>query len=211
MLEAINLECVRGEQQLFAGLNMTLEPGQLLHVSGKNGSGKTSFLRILCGLHKPYSGSVQWRGRLISSYTDEFNRDLCYIGHLSGVKEELSPMENLLIASSLAGMKPGTARLLQSLDDFGILDRAELPVRYLSQGQKRRVALARLALCSTSPLWILDEPFNALDKAAVSRLRSLLAAHVLGGGMVVLTTHLEIAIDGAEPQHIDLDRPRELS
>ncbi len=209
MLEALNIECVRGERQLFSGLSFAVTKGQLVHVSGTNGSGKTSLLRILCGLHAPYSGSVSWKGTPIASVAEEFHRNLCYIGHLSGVKDELTPLENLAISSTLAGTHIDPGHLLASLEQFGIAHCADLPARYLSQGQRRRVALARLALAHASPLWVLDEPFNALDTAAVAQLRQLLAEHVREGGMIVLTTHLDVAIEGVDPQHLNLDRQRE--
>ena len=207
MLEALNIECVRGERQLFTDLSFTVSTGQLLHVSGVNGSGKTSLLRILCGLHTPYAGSVRWKGRPISSLDEDYHRNLAYVGHLNGVKDELTPLENLAIATTLtlADRPVDTDRLLAALDTFGVSACADLPVRYLSQGQRRRVSLARLALSSSMPLWILDEPFNALDAAAVAQLRQLLAVHVGAGGMVVLTTHLDVAIEGVALQHLNLD------
>ena len=207
MLEALNIECVRGERQLFTDLSFTVSTGQLLHVSGVNGSGKTSLLRILCGLHTPYAGSVRWKGRPISSLDEDYHRNLAYVGHLNGVKDELTPLENLAIATTLtlADRPVDTDRLLAALDTFGVSACADLPVRYLSQGQRRRVSLARLALSSSMPLWILDEPFNALDAAAVAQLRQLLVVHVGAGGMVVLTTHLDVAIEGVALQHLNLD------
>ncbi len=205
MLEALRIECVRGERRLFHDLSFSVGRGQLVHVSGTNGRGKTSLLRILCGLHTPYSGSVHWKGSPIGSTAEEFHRDLCYVGHLNGMKEELTPLENLVISTTLAGARANETLLLAALDTFGIEDCADLPVRHLSQGQRRRVALARLALASASPLWILDEPFNALDSAAVVKLQRLLAKHVQAGGMIVMTTHLDLAIEGVEPLHLNLD------
>lgn len=208
MLEGLELECVRGERRLFSGLSFTLSAGQLLHLSGENGSGKTSLMRILCGLHTPHAGAVRWKGRPIASLDQNYHRDLAYIGHLNGIKDDLTPLENLAVAATLAGMTVGADRLLGALFTFGVSACADLPLRYLSQGQRRRVALARLALSQTRPLWVLDEPFNALDSAAVTQLRNLLAAHVGAGGMVVLTTHFDLALKGVQTRGLDLDHHR---
>ncbi len=205
MLEALDLECVRGERRLFSGLSFTVSSGQLVHLSGENGSGKTSLMRILCGLHTPYNGSVRWKGRPIASLDEDYHRDLVYVGHLNGIKDELTPLENLAIATTLSGISADADRRFDALSAFGVAACADLPVRYLSQGQRRRVALSRLALADDRPLWILDEPFNALDSAAVAQLRQLLSAHVGGGGMVVLTTHLDLAVEGVETQGLNLD------
>jgi heme exporter protein A len=205
MLEALDLECVRGERRLFSGLSFTVSAGQLVHLSGENGSGKTSLMRILCGLHTPYSGSVRWKGRPVASLDEDYHRDLVYVGHLNGIKDELTPLENLAIATTLSGISADAGRRFDALSAFGVSACADLPVRYLSQGQRRRVALSRLALSDDRPLWILDEPFNALDSAAVAQLRQLLAAHVGGGGMVVLTTHLDLAVEGVETHGLNLD------
>jgi heme exporter protein A len=206
MLEARDLECVRGERQLFTGLSFVVAPGQFVHLSGQNGSGKTSLLRMLCGLHSASAGSVLWKGRSVASVRDEYNRELAFVGHLNGAKDELTPLENLAIAATLAGIDAAPGQLLDALDAFGIASCADQPVRYLSQGQRRRVSLARLGLSARVPLWILDEPFNALDATAVARFQRLLAAHVSSGGMVILTSHLELAIDGIEVRRLDLDR-----
>ncbi len=208
MLEADNLECVRGERRLFSGLSFGIGPGELVHLSGENGSGKTSLLRILCGLHTPSAGTVRWRGRSITATDDEYHRELVFIGHLNGIKDELTPLENLAIADTLAGAAPDEGQLLGALGSCGVAACADLPARHLSQGQRRRVALARLALSEATPLWILDEPFNALDTAAVAQVQALLVKHVLTGGMVILTSHLELAIDGARVRQIDLDQQR---
>jgi heme exporter protein A len=206
MLEALNLECVRGDRQLFARLSFGVHPGQIVHLSGENGSGKTSLLRILCGLHTPSAGAVHWHGRPIDSIRDEYHRDLVFVGHLNGVKDELTPLENLAITGALSGAAVSPDKLLEALRTFGVAACADLPVRYLSQGQRRRASLARLALSAAVPLWILDEPFNALDAAAVSRLQRLLSAQAASGGMVILTSHLDLAIDGIAVQRLALDR-----
>lgn len=205
MLEALSVGCARGERRLFSGIGFTLAAGQLLRVAGANGSGKTSLLRILCGLLTPAEGEVRWNSATIGSQRDEYHRSLVYIGHLNGLKDELSPLENLEVAATLVGLPAGLEARLAALDAFGLAPSADAAVRYLSQGQRRRVALARLALSAAVPLWILDEPFTALDTHAVSRLEGLIAGHLRSGGMVVLTTHMEVSIAAAEVLRVDLD------
>lgn len=205
MLEALSVGCVRGERRLFSGIGFTLAAGQLLRVSGANGSGKTSLLRILCGLLTPAEGEVRWNSAAIGSQRDDYHRSLSYIGHLNGLKDELNPLENLEIGATLAGIPAGLEARIAALDAFGLASSAYAPVRYLSQGQRRRVALARLALSAAVPLWILDEPFTALDAHAVARLEGLVAGHVRSGGMVVLTTHMEVSIAATDVLRIDLD------
>jgi heme exporter protein A len=203
VLEALSVGCVRGERRLFSGVGFTLAPGRLMRVAGANGSGKTSLLRILCGLLTPDEGEVRWNSAAIGSQRDDYHRSLAYIGHLNGLKDELSPLENLEIGATLAGNPAGPDARIAALDAFGLASSADAAVRHLSQGQRRRVALARLALSAAVPLWILDEPFTALDAQAVKRLGDLIAAHVRTGGMVVLTTHMEVPI--AADDVLDLD------
>ena len=205
MLEALSVGCVRGERRLFSGVGFTLAAGQLLRVSGANGSGKTSLLRILCGLLTPDQGEVRWNSGTIGPQREEYHRSLAYIGHLNGLKDELSALENLEVAASLAGIPAGLEARSAALDAFGLSASADAAVRHLSQGQRRRVALARLALSAAVPLWILDEPFTALDAHAVGRLEGLIAGHVRSGGMVVLTTHMEVSIAAADVLRLDLD------
>jgi len=205
MLEARQLECTRGERRLFRGLSFTLGRGQLLRVAGANGSGKTSLLRIMCGLVAPSAGELRWRGRSIRSEREEYSRNLIFIGHLNALKDDLTALENLQVAAALGGMPADAGCMLSGLDRFGVAHCAELPAKVLSQGQRRRVALARLALSPAVPLWILDEPFSALDVAAVVELERLLAAHLASGGMVVLTTHQEVQVVAHAVLRVDLD------
>lgn len=193
MLEAQGLACIRGRRSLFTGLDLAVAPGQLLRITGENGSGKTSLLRILCGLLAPAAGEVTWNGVPVARDREEFHRALTYIGHAAGLKDELTPVENLAFAATLAGQPVQSGAIRNALQRFGVLHCAGLPVRSLSQGQRRRVALARLILAGAASLWILDEPFTALDSAAVDHLEGLITTHVTQGGMVVLTTHLEVA------------------
>ena len=204
MLEAVALECVRGERTLFSDLAFEVARGELLRVAGANGSGKTSLLRIVCGLSLPSHGEIRWEGTNIRALREDYARRLVYIGHANAVKDDLTARENLLISSALAGLPTTTAQADDALERFGVGACAMLPARALSQGQKRRVALARLASSASLPLWVLDEPFNALDAAAVEQLQSLIADHVARGGSVMLTTHQEVAVAGANARRLDL-------
>ena len=206
MLEGRQLECTRGERRLFSDLSFKLDRGQLLRVAGANGSGKTSLLRIMCGLVAPSAGELRWHGQSIRAEREEYSRNLVFIGHLNALKDDLTALENLQVAAALAGLPAGAARMLAGLDRFGIAHCAELPAKVLSQGQRRRVALARLALSDAVPLWILDEPFSALDVGAVVELEGLLASHLASGGMVVLTTHQEVEVVAQTVLRIDLDQ-----
>ncbi len=194
MLEATDLECERGGRRLFAGLSLALAEGDLLRVAGPNGSGKTSLLRILCGLLTPTSGEVRWKGTAIARLREEFSKELAYIGHAPAVKDDLTPLENLDIACRLAGFSENEESLKAALAAFSVPD---LPVRKLSQGQRRRAALARLALSARVRLWLLDEPFAALDAAAARFLEELLRGHVQRGGAVIYTTHQPTGLDAA--------------
>jgi len=205
MLEARQLECTRGDRRLFSDLSFTLSRGQMLRVAGANGSGKTSLLRIMCGLIAPSVGELRWQGRPIRTEREEYSRNLVYVGHLNALKDDLTALENLQVAAALGGMPADSDRILTGLDRFGIAHCAELPAKVLSQGQRRRAALARLALSPTVPLWILDEPFSALDVRAVVELEGLIASHVASGGMVVLTTHQEVQVVAHAILRIDLD------
>lgn len=206
MLEARGIECVRGDRTLFRDLDLFLRAGQLVRVMGANGVGKTSLLRILCGLRAPSQGSVLWAGNPIGKVREDFHRNLLYVGHLSGLKDDFSAIENLAGASAVDGTDVNLVTILLSLDTLGVAHCSRIPVRHLSQGQKRRVTLARLLLAAERPLWILDEPFNALDVRAVALVEGLMAAHVSAGGTVIFTTHLEPSIDTVELTHLDLDR-----
>ncbi|MCL2635055.1 MAG: cytochrome c biogenesis heme-transporting ATPase CcmA [Betaproteobacteria bacterium] len=193
MLEADNLECVRGERRLFAGLDFRLTAGELLFLQGRNGAGKTSLLRMLLGLLPPESGEIRWHGRPIRQLADDYRADLCYLGHLNAIKEELTPLENLFAAARLAAEDLSEDDAIDALEQVGLAGREDLACKYLSQGQKRRVALARLVK-EKRPLWILDEPFVALDVAAVDWLAGLIAGHLQRGGLTVMTTHQPVSI-----------------
>lgn len=203
MLEARNLSCQRGDRVLFSGLNLTLSPGELLQVAGPNGSGKTSLLKILCGISSPIEGEILWQGKNTRKQGEPFRENLLYLGHHNAVKEDLSALENLQIAATLAGEPLTEEQALDALDRIGLLGREYLPAKVLSQGQKRRVTLARL-LVSRAPLWILDEPLTALDVKAIDLIQSRLAEHLAAQGMVVLTTHQTLDVPGITPRRLDM-------
>lgn len=203
MLEVRDLECVRGDHRLFADLSFCLQPGELLHLKGLNGSGKTSLIRALCGLMVPAAGEILWQGKSLRSVREEFNRDLTYLGHLGAIKGELTAYENLHLSCQMTGIRVSDGQIVDALAKLGLAGREELPTKVLSQGQKRRVALARLLIEDTR-LWLLDEPFTALDVGAVELVKSLIVDHLDGGGMVILTTHQVVEIGAGKLQTIDL-------
>jgi heme exporter protein A len=193
MLTAQGLACVRGDRLLFKDLGFVLEAGSLLYVLGENGSGKSSLLRMLCGLLMPEQGEILWAGKSIKSHAEQYLPNLKYLGHLNGLKDDLTALENLQMGARIAGQDVTAAAALAALTAIGIARCANLPVRVLSQGQKRRVALAALWL-SRSPLWILDEPFAALDVAATEVLAARISEHLAAGGMTILTSHQDVPI-----------------
>ena len=193
MLTAHGLACVRGDRLLFKDVGLALEAGSLLYVLGENGSGKSSLLRMLCGLLMPEQGEILWAGKSIKHHAEQYLPNLKYLGHLNGLKDDLTALENLQMGARIAGQDVTAAAALAALTAIGIARCANLPVRVLSQGQKRRVALAALWL-SRSPLWILDEPFAALDVAATEVLAARISEHLAAGGMTILTSHQDVPI-----------------
>lgn len=200
-LQAVGLECVRDERVLFRDLEFTLEGGQILQVQGRNGSGKTSLLRILCGLALPTEGEVHWCGENIQSARAEYYAELAYLGHNHGVKGELTPVENLRMAQAMNRSKE--MDLEEALALVGLRGFEDVPSRFLSAGQRRRVALARLLILDAS-VWILDEPFTALDVHGVDYIESVLLDHKARGGMVILTTHQPLRMDDSHVTRIHL-------
>jgi heme exporter protein A len=200
VLNAQDLEARRGRRVLFSGLGLAAAPGQLLRVTGPNGAGKTTLLRMLVGLSSPNAGDILWRGQPIRTQRDAFHRELVYLGHAAALKDDLSALENLQMLCVLGGDEITRAEAAAALADAGLKGRERLPARVLSQGQRRRVALARLGLASAHALWVLDEPFNALDTAATQWLAGLVQARLAGGGVVVLTSHQAVPVDGTVDQ-----------
>lgn len=195
LLELCDVTCERGGRALFSQLQCRLAAGQLLRVRGVNGAGKTSLLRLVCGLLPAAEGQVLWRGERITDLGGQFGRELVYLGHAAALKDDLTATENLQTACLLGGMAVTQAQARDALAGAGLPTRWRVPARQLSQGQRRRVALARLLLCRQVPLWVLDEPFNALDATATDWLCSVISRHLDAGGLVVLTSHQDVALD----------------
>jgi heme exporter protein A len=194
MLAVSSLECVRGERSLFRDVGFALAPGTLMRVLGPNGSGKTSLLRILSGMLEPTAGEIRWRGERIAELGELYHSELIYLGHQNAIKDDLSPVENLLVSERLAGAQISDQAARTALRRLGLAGFEDVPTRALSQGQKRRAALARLESRKTFGLWILDEPFVALDTAAISALRAIIEGRLATGGIIVMTTHQDVPI-----------------
>ncbi|MBU3540038.1 cytochrome c biogenesis heme-transporting ATPase CcmA [Polynucleobacter sp. UB-Tiil-W10] len=192
-LEAHALCCVRGERRLFQDLNLTVSAGECLHVRGENGVGKTSLLRLLTGLSKPEAGEIAWGGQSIAIDTSAYHSALLFLGHRDALKEDLTALENLQLYAALDGVELSDEKALSALWRFGLRGREYLPVNCLSAGQKRRVLMARM-LTRQAKLWILDEPFNALDIHAMQALQGLISEHLEQGGLVVFTSHQEVSL-----------------
>lgn len=194
MLNADNVSCLRGERRLITALSFTVQPGRLLAVTGANGSGKTSLLRMLCGLLPAEEGRILWHGEDVRVCREGYLASLIYIGHLNSLKDDLTPVENVTISARLAGDEISEGKTCEALGAVGLASAIHrLPTRVLSQGQKRRVSLARLWLSQRS-LWILDEPFAALDASATGLLMQQLRSHLNNGGVVIAATHQEIDV-----------------
>ncbi|MBS1208601.1 MAG: cytochrome c biosis protein CcmA [Proteobacteria bacterium] len=193
MLDVDQLSCQRGERLLFRRLGLTLSAGELLRVTGANGTGKTSLLRLLAGLSYPAAGSVRFLSSPILQQRESFHASLLYLGHAPALNELLTPLENLRFACASAGDAASKTACLAALDRIGLQGQIDLPCSVLSQGQRRRVGLARLFLASRRKLWILDEPFTALDTHAISELAATLDAHCTAGGAVIFSSHQDVS------------------
>ncbi len=190
-----NLVCVRGERTVFAGLDFTIEEGGALVLIGHNGSGKSSLLRLMSGLLKPAAGTLTWDGEETGDDPEAHGGRLHYVGHHDAVKPVLSVAENVSFWASLRNGGGDAAQASKSaLDAFGIGHLTDVPGRFLSAGQKRRVNLARI-IAAPAPLWLLDEPTTALDKETIAALEAIIAAHRKSGGMVVISTHSDMELD----------------
>ncbi len=203
VLQARQLCYCRGERLLIHSLSFALSAGHWIHVRGQNGSGKTTLLRLLAGLLPAESGEVVWQGRIIRGQCAAYRQALCYLGHANGLKDELTPVEHLCWTAALRGAPVSTAKARQALNRLGLRQQADLPCQNLSQGQKRRVALASLSNTQAT-LWLLDEPFNALDRAACQQLQHLLEQHLVQGGLLILSSHQDVTLAGISPQQVTL-------
>ena len=203
ILDVKNLGCVRGDRRVFRDVNFSLAPGHWLQVTGANGSGKTSLLRILCGLISPVEGVIEWQGANIHSLGEEYSTNISYVGHRPGIKDELTAIENLRVASGLNGIEIDKSAAQRALEQIGLTGRENVPARLLSEGQRRRIALARL-LVGNRKLWLLDEILTSLDKSAMAIVRSLIEEHLSGGGMAIVATHHELVVAGSHSQRLEL-------
>jgi len=194
MLDVSNLTAIRDERVLFESLSFTVQPGELVQIEGRNGTGKTTLLRIIAGLGDSEQGDIAWKSESIFSNRDAYHQDLLFLGHQPGIKRELNAFENLSFYLQLHQQQSDRQAIWDALTQVGLAGREEVPVAQLSAGQQRRVALARLWL-SNHPLWILDEPLTAIDKQGVKVLEALFLKHAQSGGMVLLTTHQDMFSD----------------
>jgi heme exporter protein A len=201
-LAASQLGCVRDDRTLFEGLSFRLLSGQVLLLEGRNGSGKTSLLRLLCGMRQPDAGEIRWDGEDIFRLGPDYHVHVAYVGHKDGIKQDLTAFENLKLAQGLGAPSPnvGIEDALGQVELWGFDD---IPARNLSAGQQRRLALARL-LITRANLWILDEPFTSLDSHGIQIIEQLFATHVAQGGMLAVTSHHQVKLNDAEVLRISL-------
>jgi len=201
LLSANNLTCIREERVLFEDLNLSIFPGDILQIEGPNGAGKTSLMRILAGLSQPYDGDIQFQGKSITDQRELFHQNLLYLGHLPGVKDELTAQENLAFNLALHGLDTSTAE--STLTEVNLLGFEDALASHLSAGQHRRIALSRLWQ-SQAKIWILDEPFTAIDKLGVEKLEQLFLQHADNGGCVILTTHQDLSLPAERVKKVSL-------
>jgi heme exporter protein A len=203
MLEVINLTCVRGARRLFKDLNFSASAGELVELRGPNGSGKTSLLRILCGLATPAAGEVRWHGTKIQKLGEEYFASLVYLGHQNGVKDELTAIENLRVSSAVAGTPVMALEAREILQRVGLLQQQHLPARVLSAGQRRRLGMTRL-LTSQAKLWLLDEVLTSLDDSAMDLSREFIAEHLQKDGIAIVATHQDLNLSAPKIQQLRL-------
>ncbi len=201
-LSVKQLTCERGYRELFNDLSFELSPGEILHIKGENGTGKTSLLRILAGLALPVSGDISFEGYDCRKYRSEYNEQIAFIGHKLGIKLELTPVENIYSYCEL-GKSCTEQQILDVLEKVGLYGFEEMYCNQLSAGQKRRVAIAQ-AILSKARLWILDEPFTSLDVVGVDYFLRVIQQHINEGGMVLLTTHQEVNLENCTTKYLQL-------
>ncbi|MBY6198788.1 cytochrome c biogenesis heme-transporting ATPase CcmA [Vibrio hangzhouensis] len=203
MLEVTKLSAIRDERVLFENLSFSLQLGDLVQIEGRNGTGKTTLMRIVAGLGDKEEGDIKWNGEKIESNREEYHQSLLFLGHQTGVKRDLTAFENLKFYQSIHAPDTSEEQIFSALTQVGLAGREDVPVAQLSAGQQRRVALARLWL-SEQPLWILDEPLTAIDKQGVKVLENLFLSHAEKGGIVLLTTHQDMFSDNPKLKKIKL-------
>jgi heme exporter protein A len=202
LLQARDLACQRGRRLLFKQLNMQLDPGSITWLRGTNGSGKTSLLRLLAGLSAPTEGEVLWNGVALARAGADAHQHIVYIGHANALKDDLTLLESLAFLAALQGIPNAADCAANALTRLGLKGQQRAAVRTLSQGQKRRGALARLALDAAPRTWLLDEPYDALDQASTDVLSGLITQHAARGGAVLLTSHQTVALPGLRFQDL---------
>ncbi len=209
LIHTHKLSCERDERMLFTDLELTLHAGEAIHLAGSNGSGKTTLLRILADLNHDFTGEFSWQGKLVQHSPmahEDYRLNMFYLGHSPGISRALTPLQNLTWFCALQGIdSENEEQILEVLRIQGLAGYENLPCYQLSAGQQRRVSLARLFL-TNARLWLLDEPFTALDKQAVKELEAKVSTFVRGGGSVVLTTHHELRLD-CPLRELNLDHP----
>ena len=206
LLLASNITVRRGNETLFKPLTFNMQSGEMVWLRGPNGSGKTSLMRVIAGLAEPDSGTLRWPALDASSGRENALKPLVYLGHHNGLKDDLTALESLQFLADLHGRDGSVSACGAAMRRLGIYHRRHLPVRTLSQGQRKRVALARLALETQASLWVLDEPFDALDDAGIATVGKLLKEHAVRGGSVLLTSHIVVAIDGLQSREMTLEK-----
>jgi heme exporter protein A len=207
LLTADSLDCRRGERLLIRGLQLALEPGRIVWLRGSNGRGKTSLLRVLAGLSPPAAGQLRWAGRPWKEARDDAARGSLYLAHANALNGDLTASEALTFLARVHGQQADAAHIGEALRGLQIGGRHDVPVRTLSQGQRRRVALARLLLAPRKPLWLLDEPYDALDAEGCALLDAVLAGHARNGGAVLLTSHQPPGLNDPPPSEVLLTAP----
>jgi heme exporter protein A len=195
------LSCIRDDRTLFSDLGFGVDTGEALIIEGRNGTGKTTLLRAICGIRRPDEGEILWGGASIERLGPEYHRHVAYVGHNDGVKRELTVAENLRMARALG--TEGRLSIAEALHKVHLAGFEDVPASNLSAGQRRRLALARL-LVTDSLLWVLDEPFTSLDRHGIGIVEELMAEHVARGGMLVMTSHHEVAMHRTAVHRLNL-------